>query len=360
MKKWQLTKIGGGALILICLLLSFIKRDRGPVLEGRPLESWVQDLLITADPIKQTSAKKAISQLGTNAIPWLRKTLLYKDPIWKRPFIGISESVSFIEPKTIHRCANTYELAEIRAGGAAGLAELGRLASPAIPALVESLGDPEHLVYINALLALNKMGKLPFREITNRLFSVQGEHQTRMLHVLRNMQEEAVSSAPELLKIIESQSGSNEANAAIAALSTMGIKAAPAAVQLAISDRYELRLAGFNVLSRLLPVEHELWTELKSGIQLGHEKEKEVFLALQNVWGNSNEAYTSLSDVIFHGTPSSSRAAILLMSVAAKPGNASERKLNKLRHKNLKSAPKKIKETQKKIDGSNGASLKQE
>ena len=360
MKIWQLIKIGGGALILICLLLSFIKRDRGPVLEGRPLESWVQDLLITADPIKHTSAKKAVSQLGTNAIPWLQKTLLYKDPIWKRPFIGISESVSFIEPKTIYRWANTYELAKIRAGGAAGLAELGQLASPAIPALVESLGDPEHLVYNNALLALNKMGKLPFSEITNRLFSVQGEHQTRMLHVLRNMQEEAVSSAPELLKIIESQSGSNEANAAIAALSTMGIKAAPAAVQLAISDRYELRLAGFNVLSRLLPVEHELWTELKSGIQLGHEKEKEVFLALQNVWGNSNEAYTSLSDAIFHGTPSSSRAAILLMSVAAKPGNASERKLNKLRNKTLKSAPKKIKETQKKIDGSNGASLKQE
>ena len=359
MKKWQIIKISAGALILICLLLSFIKRDRGPLVEGRPLESWVQDLLITADPIKHNAAKKAVSQLGTNAIPWLRKTLLYTDPVWKRPLISMAESASFIEPKTIHRWANTYELAEIRAGGVAGLAELGQWAAPAIPDLVEALGDPEHLVYNNALLALNRMGKLPFREITNRLVVVQGEHRTRMLHVLRNMQQEAVNSAPALVKIIENQSGSNESNAAIAALSTMGIKAAPAAVQLAISNRYELRLAGFNVLSRLFPAEHELWAELKSSIQLGHEKEKEVLFALQNIWGHSDEIYTSLSDAIFHGTPQSCEAAILLMSKAAKPGNSSARKLHKLRNETLKSDPR-LQAALEKIDASNGGSSKSE
>ncbi len=358
MKKWQIIKVGAGALIFICLLLSFTKRDRGPLVEGRPLESWVQDLLITADPIKHNAAKKAVSKLGTNAIPWLRKTLLYTDPVWKRPLISMAESAPFIEPKTIHRWANTYELAEIRAGGVAGLAELGQWAAPAIPDLVEALGDPEHLVYNNALLVLNGMGKLPLSEITNRLAAVQGEHRTRMLHVLRNMKEDAVGSAPALVRIIEIQSGSNEANAAIAALSTMGIKAAPAAVQLAVSDRYELRLAGFNVLSRLLPAEHELWAELKSSIQLGHEKEKEVLLALQNVWGNSNETYTSLSDAIFNGTPRSCDAAILLMSKAAKPGNSSARKLHKLRNKTLNSGPKTLQAVLEKIDDSNGASSK--
>ncbi len=339
MKKWQIIKISAGVLILIFLLLSFIKRDRGPLIKGRPLELWAQDLLITADPIKHNAAKKAVSQLGTNAIPWLRKALLYTDPFWKKTLLNIAESTPFIDPKNIHLWANTYELAEIRAGGVAGLAELGQLAAPAIPDLVEALGDPNHLVFNNALLTLNGMGKLPLNEITNKLSRVQGQHQTRMLHVLRNMQQEAVGSAPALVRIIETQSGSNEANAAIAALSTMGIKAAPAAVQLAISNRYELRFAGFNVLSRLFPAEHELWIELKSNIQLGHENEKEVFLALQNVWGHSDELYTSLSDAIFRGSPQSCEAAILLMHKAAKRGNSSARKLHKLRNETLNSYP---------------------
>lgn len=353
--KWQIIRICAGTLILICLLLILLKRDRGPIIDGKPLEKWVQDLLVTANPSKHNESKKAVARLGTNAIPWLLKTLYYKDPVWKKPLISVAEFMPLIEIKTIHRWANTYELAEIRAGGVAGLAELGKLAAPTIPDLVEALGDSEHLVYNNALVALYRLEELPFHEITNSLSEIQGEHRTRMLHVLRNMKQDAVAAAPELVKIIEIKTGSNEANAAIAALSTMGIKAAPSVIQLAVSDRYELRLAGLNILSRLFPAEHELWTDLKSRIQLGHKNEKEILIALQNVWGHADEIYTSLSNAIFDGTPRSCEAAIILMGVAAKPGNAYARKLDKLRTKTLKSDPKTLQAALKKIDALKGA-----
>ena len=349
MKKWHIIKTGVCSLLFICLLLSLIKRDRGPLVEGKPLEEWAQHLLITSEPIKHNTAKNAVAQLGTNAIPWLRKTLNYNDPIWKRPLISLVQSVPLIEVKTIHQWANTYELASIRAGGVAGLAELGDLAAPAIPDLVEALGDSEHLVYNHSLTALNGMGKLPFHEITNRLNKVEGQHLARLLHVLRNMKQDAATAAPILAKIIKNRSGSKEANAAESALSTMGANAAPAAVQLAVSDRYELRLVGFNLLSRLIPTEHELWAELKFGMQLGNKREKEILLALQNVWGNPNEVYNSLSEAIFRGTPLSCEAAIFLMSEAAKPDNTYERKLKKLQDKTLKSNPDVLEAALKKI-----------
>ena len=68
------------------------------------------------------------------------------------------DAVPLLEREDIQRWANTYE-PEIRAGGVAGLAALGKAATPAIPDLVTALGDPEHLVYNNALAALEVDGR---------------------------------------------------------------------------------------------------------------------------------------------------------------------------------------------------------
>mgnify|MGYP003949269839 CR=1 FL=1 len=330
MSKRRWLKIGLAAMAGLMLLLIVAKRDRGPVVEGRPLEVWVQDLLVTADPARRTAAQSAMEQFGTNALPWLQLALRHSDPVWKQPLLAAADKLPGIGRQDVLRWVNPYERSEIRAGGAAGLVALGQAAEAAIPDLVEALGDSEHLVYNNALAALRGLGPLPLNEITNRLGQAEGGHRTRMLHLLRNMNADAIGAAPALVGIIEAKPGSAEANAAAAALSTFGHRAAPAVMRLVASERYELRVVGFKVLQRLMPSEHGLWETLRGTFQLGGDSEALILDALKNVWGEPGADYPTLSAAVLHGTAKSREAGIFLMREAVRPGNAYDRKLRKL------------------------------
>jgi hypothetical protein len=365
MRKRQWLKIGLVALLVLVLFLIVAQRDRGPVVDGRPLEEWVQDLLVTADPERRVAAQSAVAQLGTNAIPWLRISVRHSDPIWKQPLLGTVNKIPGINRQDLLRWVNLYERSEIRAGGAAGLAVLGQAAAPAIPDLVESLGDREHLVWNNSLATLRGLGSLPLREITNRLGKTEGGHRTRMLHVLRNMKSDAAAAAPALVDIIEAKPGSDEAAAAAAALAMMGHRAAPAVMRLVASQRYELRVVGFDTLARLMPAEHGVWDALRGTFQLGGEREVQILVALKNVWGEPGTDYPTLSAAVLRGTAKSREAGIFLMGEAARPGNAYARKLRELRNRKLESgqaaleaALRKLEAAQVSASGSAGAAKK--
>ena len=350
MRKRRLLKISLAVLGVLVLLLIVAQRDRGPVVDGRPLEEWVQDLLVTADPERRAAAQTAVTQLGTNAIPWLRISVRHTDPIWKQPLLSTVNKVPGIDRQDLLRWVNLYERSEIRAGGAAGLAALGEAAAPAIRDLVELLGDREHLVWNNSLATLRGLGSLPLREITNRLGQADGGHRTRMLHVLRNMKSDAAAAAPALVGIIEAKQGSDEAAAAAAALSTMGHRAAPAVMRLVANERYELRVVGFDVLQRLMPAEHGLWDALRGTFQLGGEREARILDALKNVWGEPGADYPTLSAAVLRGTAASRAAGIFLMGEAARPGNAYARKLRKLRDRTLDSGQDALEAALKKLE----------
>ena len=362
MKKRRWLKIGLAALAVLALLLIVTRRDRGPEVAGRPLEEWVQDLLVTADPDRSAAAQAAVAQLGTNALPWLQLAVRHTDSVWKQPLLNTVKKVPGIDRRDLMRWVNLYERSEIRAGGVAGLAALGQAAVPAIPELVTALGDPEQLVYNNALAALRGLGSLPLREITNRLAQADGGHRTRMLNVLRNMKSDVAPAAPALVGIIEAKPGSDEANAAAAALSMMGHRAAPAVMRLVSSERYELRVAGFDVLQRLMPAEHGLWEALRGTFQLGGEREARILAALRDVWGEPGTDTPTLSAAVLRGTAKSRAAGIFLMGEAARPGNAYARKLRKLRDRKLESgqaaieaALRKLKAAEATASGSPGA-----
>ena len=362
MKKRRWLKIGLAALAVLALLLIVTRRDRGPEVAGRPLEEWVQDLLVTADPDRSAAAQAAVAQLGTNALPWLQLAVRHTDSVWKQPLLNTVKKVPGIDRRDLMRWVNLYERSEIRAGGVAGLAALGQAAVPAIPELVTALGDPEQLVYNNALAALRGLGSLPLREITNRLGQADGGHRTRMLHVLRNMKSDVAPAAPVLVGIIEAKPGSDEANAAAAALSMMGHRAAPAVMRLVSSERYELRVAGFDVLQRLMPAEHGLWEALRGTFQLGGEREARILAARRDVWGEPGTDTPTLSAAVLRGTTKSRAAGIFLMGEAARPGNAYARKLRKLRDRKLESgqaaieaALRKLKAAEATASGSPGA-----
>ena len=63
MTKRRLLKISLGLLVVVGLFLAFAQRDRGPMVDGRPLEDWVQDLLVTAEPPKREAAQAAVAGL---------------------------------------------------------------------------------------------------------------------------------------------------------------------------------------------------------------------------------------------------------------------------------------------------------
>ena len=350
MKKRRHLTIGLAALALLGLLLIVAKRDRGPEVDGRPLEAWVRDLLITADPGRRAAARAAVEQLGTNAIPWLQLALNHTDSSWKKTLLDTADTLPGLDRHDLLRWVNPYERSEIRAGGAAGLAALGQAAAPAIPDLVESLGDPEHLVCNNALAALRGLGRLPLHAITNQLGQARGSHRTRMIHLLRNMQSGAVGAAPALARIIEAKPGSAEADAATAALAAMGHRAAPAAMRLVASERYELRVVGFDVLQRLMPSEHGLWDALRGTFQLGGEREAQILAALRDVWGEPGTEHPTLSAAVLRGLPKVREAGIFLMSEAARPGNAYARKLRMLRKRELGTAQAALEAALKKLE----------
>ena len=286
----------------------------------------------------------------------------HTDPFWKQPLLSTVNKMPGIDRQDLLRWVNLYERSEIRAGGAAGLAVLGQAAAPAIPDLVESLGDREHLVWNNSLATLRGLGSLPLREITNRLNKTEGGHRMRMLHVLRNMKSDAAAAAPALVDIIEAKPGSDEAAAAVAALAMMGHRAAPAVMRLVASQRYELRVVGFDTLARLMPAEHGLWDALRGTFQLGGEREVRILVALKDVWGELGTDYPTLSAAVLRGTAKSREAGIFLMGEAARPGNAYARKLRELRNRKLESgqaaleaALRKLEAAQVSASGSAGA-----
>ena len=350
MKKRRRLTIGLAALAGLGLLLIVAKRDRGPEVDGQPLEAWVRDLLNTADPGRRAAAQAAVAQLGTNALPWLQLALTHTDPAWKQPLLGAADTLPGLDRGDLLRWVNPYERSEIRAGGAAGLAALGQAAAPAIPDLVESLGDSEHLVYNNALDALRRLGTLPLHTITNRLGQAQGGHRTRMLHVLRHMKSDAVGAAPALVDLITAKPGSAEAGAAAGALAVMGHRAAPSVMRLVASERYELRVVGFDTLQRLMPAEHGLWDALRGTFQLGGEREAQILDALNNVWGEPGTDTPTLSAAVLRGSAKARTAGLFLMGEAARPGNAYARNLRKLRDRNLGSGQAALEAALKKLE----------
>ncbi|MEC8973793.1 MAG: hypothetical protein VX509_07720, partial [Verrucomicrobiota bacterium] len=285
-----------------------------------------------------------------NALPWLQLALTHTDPAWKQPLLGAADTLPGLDRGDLLRWVNPYERSEIRAGGAAGLAARGPAAAPALPDRVESLGDPEHLVYNNALDALRRLGTLPLHTITNRLGQAQGGHRTRMLHVLRHMKSDAVGAAPALVDLITAKPGSAEAGAAAGALAVMGHRAAPSVMRLVASERYELRVVGFDTLQRLMPAEHGLWDALRGTFQLGGEREAQILDALNNVWGEPGTDTPTLSAAVLRGSAKARTAGLFLMGEAARPGNAYARNLRKLRDRNLGSGQAALEAALKKLE----------
>lgn len=153
---------------------------REPRYEGRSLSAWLADLDLES-PKSQEKPAQAVRAIGTNALPWLRKMLVSKSPIWERTSVAVNANQSLIQfsvtPDNVvrNRALRGYsalghqakcdvpqliELMEsesspqVRSYIALALGNIGPAAAEAIPVLERATLDKNEEVHKNAVSAL--------------------------------------------------------------------------------------------------------------------------------------------------------------------------------------------------------------
>src|SRR5262245_36079920 len=151
-----------------------------PRYEGRSLSAWLADLDLES-PKSQEKPAQAVRAIGTNALPWLRKMLVSKSPVWERTSVAVNANQSLIQfsvtPDNVvrNRALRGYsalgnqakcdvphliELMEsesspqVRSYIALALGNIGPAASEAIPVLERATLDKNEEVHKNAVSAL--------------------------------------------------------------------------------------------------------------------------------------------------------------------------------------------------------------
>lgn len=232
--RWRISLgIGLPAIILFAALGTFSPGE--PEHEGRRLSDWLRELPVAGSGFSERHqpARFAVNCIGTNAIPFLLKSLRARDPQWK------ADAVHWLYEK----CDINYlpVLADARRELAvSGFLALGRVAEPAIPELQALVTGPdkENAYYaINALQAIGSPQTMPviFHALTNddailregALFSVG------------NFRSHAHAAVPLLVKSLQANEKEVRANAANA-IGQIGMESAiavPALIE-CLKDNY--------------------------------------------------------------------------------------------------------------------------
>ncbi len=140
----------------------YLTRPREPVYDGKPVSYWVRGLA-SIQMTHSEASNKAFQHIGTNGLPVLIKMLRTKDSkvkLWLRNL--------YHKQSLVHHHFTLAE--EDRISAVLGFSELGSLAKPAVPALLDLLADEE--ISEDAARALAAIGseavELLISALTNR------------------------------------------------------------------------------------------------------------------------------------------------------------------------------------------------
>ncbi len=138
---------------------------REPVYRGEPLSAWLDDLNSTSLYTQET-AKTAIREMGTNAVPALLTMLLSSDSYFELQLSKLLEKQSFVRFR--FRTAEECHVLAIK-----GCRALGPPARPAIPALIGFLNNAETASDAAFSLVVIDEGIFPLtRAVTNENYAV--------------------------------------------------------------------------------------------------------------------------------------------------------------------------------------------
>jgi hypothetical protein len=128
-------------IVLVCACVvvgvAFVvwPRERQPEYQGKKLSEWLLECSAPS-PSTRVEARKAVKEIGTNAVPWLLEWLRYEEPAWKGKVYSWAYKVKWINwGQWLNRRFSPW-----RAGGpnrlaSVGFAQLGEQAASARPEL---------------------------------------------------------------------------------------------------------------------------------------------------------------------------------------------------------------------------------
>jgi len=226
------------AALLVTLVSAFLfatLTQREPRYQGKALRQWVQQYRTNhwsnareSDADKR--AQEAIRAIGTNGIPFLVEWMHTPDSSWKT-------KLREVVPR---RWQSTPYLQNVATGerrriGANGLAVLGQMSKPAVPALMElARHHPDNDARYVAVWTLGKLGDaarpaipLLIECLTNEDSAIRGDAALGLGSVHLNS-ETVVPALVRYLEFAKTLNGNGELCTAISAVGLFGTNAKPA------------------------------------------------------------------------------------------------------------------------------------
>ena len=193
----------GGAIgfVLSCL------GPQEPIWQGRPLSQWLTECKSDHPRDLSESAQKAIQAMGTNALPHLLRMVAWKESSAKRRL-----RAWFGRGSVVRRWIPTRPREQER--GAAGFEALGKVAAPAVPQLIQLLGDDVITSY-HAALALSAIGSPAIPALVQTLTNESAWARMGAVQAL-NFMHGAEEAIPDLLKRLDDPEPAVRGGAAIA------------------------------------------------------------------------------------------------------------------------------------------------
>jgi HEAT repeat protein len=233
MRKWSrafypilvIAAVGGIAWLVL--------RPREPEYKGKPLSGWLEDT-DAYDPTKTQAATEAVRQIGTDAIPELRRMLRARDTPFKLKLIALVRQQHFF--KVRHTSATILQLRGVRGFGALGpegrlavpelilmynknsfsdfrmaiataLGDIGPGAAEAVPSLARGTRGTDKICSLCAVDALGYIHAKPESAVpalVNCLADANGDFTGHAIDALARFGVDAGPAVPELLKFLDS------------------------------------------------------------------------------------------------------------------------------------------------------------
>ena len=156
-KRWRVVVLLG-VFVLTSAALWKLNRPE-PIHANQPLSYWMARM---ADPATSAQASSVLTELGPEAIPTLVDALHTRSSPTMDFVHDAAAKIKLAAPRT-------YDAPNIRATAAFLLGQLGTNAAPAVPHLVESLGDKDPIVQVKAIRALAQIGEPAVPELSRGL-----------------------------------------------------------------------------------------------------------------------------------------------------------------------------------------------
>jgi len=210
-----------------------VLRPREPIYQGKPLSAWLEQYRLSfstlfASPNSQArlEAENAIRQIGTNGLPLLLRLISARDPPLTKQLLAHLPKPWLTRLQLQRRAWQDHQR------GLAGFFILGPLATPAVPALVTLVNDPDPDARATAVSALVQFGPEAHAAVPGLLKCLNDPRRAVRIEAmicLGNIQSQPELVVPVLMDYLEGQAPATPIRiSAVRTIGNFGAQAKPA------------------------------------------------------------------------------------------------------------------------------------